>query len=88
IKSLNRFKELCCALDEKHYPDAFHLWTAEVNGLDFFLTADRKFINVMSKTSRSQLKTKPIAPVDFLDYLGIKEKELMPIPDYDFHYLG
>jgi hypothetical protein len=88
IKSLKRFNELCCALDETHYPDAFHLWTAEVNGLDFFLTADRKFINVMSKTSRSHLKTKPIAPVDLLDYLGIKEREPMPIADYDFHYLG
>jgi hypothetical protein len=88
IKSLNRFKELCCALDETHYPDAFHLWTAEVNGLDFFLTADRKFINVMNKTSRAQLKTKPITPVGFLDYLGIKDREPMPIQDYDFHYLG
>jgi hypothetical protein len=88
IKSLNRFKELCSALDETHYPDAFHLWTAEVNGLDFFLTADRKFINVMNKTSRAQLKTKPIAPVDFLDYLVIKDREPMPVQDYDFHYLG
>lgn len=88
LMSLNRFKELCFALDETHYPDAFHLWTAEVNGLDFFLTADRKFINVMNKTSRAQLKTKPIAPVDFLDYLGIKDREPMPVQDYDFHYLG
>jgi predicted nucleic acid-binding protein len=88
LKSLNRFKELCSAIDEKHYADAFHLWTAEVNGLDFFLTADRKFINVMSKTSCSQLKTKPVAPAELLDYLGIKEREPMPIADYDFHYLG
>lgn len=88
LVSLSRFKDLCSALDETHYPDAFHLWTAEVNGLDFFLTADRKFINVMNTTSRTQLKAKPIAPADLLDYLGIKEREPMPIPDYDFHSLG
>jgi hypothetical protein len=88
LKSLNRFSKLCSSLDETHYPDAFHLWTAEVNGLDFFLTADRKFINVMNKTSRAHLKTKPIAPVDFLDHLGIKDREPMPVQDYDFHYLG
>lgn len=88
IISLNRFKDLCYALDETHYPDAFHLWTAEVNGLDFFLMADRRFINAMTYTSRAQMKTKPIAPVGLLDYLGIKEREPMPVPDCDFHYLG
>jgi hypothetical protein len=88
IMLLNRFKDLCRALDETHYPDAFHLWTADVNGLDFFLTADRKFINVINQTSRSPLKAKPIAPADLLDYLGIKEREPMPIADCDFHYLS
>ena len=88
LKSLNRFKELCSSLDETHYPDALHLWTAEVNGLDFFLTSDRKFINVMTQTSLAQLKTKPICPVDLLDFMGIKEREPMPINDYDFQYLA
>jgi hypothetical protein len=85
IKSLNRFNELCSGLSEKHYPDAFHLWTAEVNSLDYFLRSDHKFINVMTKTGRAQLNTKPIAPVDLLNFLGITEREPMPVSDYDFH---
>lgn len=88
LKFVARFREICSPLDETHYPDAFHLWTAEVNGLDFFLTADRKFINVMTNTSNIQLKTKPIAPADFLDFLGIEEREPMPVPDVDFHPLS
>jgi len=69
VRNLERFRELCATLDESQYPDALHLWTAEVNELDYFLTADRAFINVMTKTARVQLKTKPIAPRELLDEL-------------------
>ena len=71
LRNLERFRTLCAALAESQYPDAFHLWTAEVNGLDYFLTADRSFINVMTKTARVQLTTRPVAPRDLLDDLGI-----------------
>lgn len=37
-----------------HYPDALHLWTAEENGLDVFLTHDRRFKNVIE--SKRNLK--------------------------------
>jgi len=49
------------------------------NELDYFLTADRAFINVMTKTARVQLKTKPIAPRELLDELEISERERVPI---------
>jgi hypothetical protein len=41
LRNLARFRTLCSTLAESQYPDALHLWTAEVNGLDYFLTADR-----------------------------------------------
>jgi hypothetical protein len=66
FESLDRFREICSGLNEKHYPDAFHLWTAEVNDLNYFLTADKKFIKAMTETSRIALTTRPIAPSDFL----------------------
>jgi len=53
LRNVKRFRALCAALDKSQFPDAFHLWTAEVNGLDYFLTADRAFINVMTKTASS-----------------------------------
>jgi hypothetical protein len=66
LETLDRFKELCANLNKKHYFDAFHLWTAEVNNLAFFLTADKTFINAMTNTSRVTLPTRPIFPSDFL----------------------
>jgi hypothetical protein len=67
LESLDRFKHICRNLSEKHYPDAFHLWTAEANNLHFFLTADKKFIRAITKTSRVNLTTKPISPSEFLE---------------------
>ena len=52
IKNLQRYRELCNGISESQYIDAFHLWSAEVNGIDFFLTTDKKFVNVMKKTKR------------------------------------
>ncbi|MBA5248664.1 MAG: hypothetical protein FE834_03895 [Gammaproteobacteria bacterium] len=75
LKNVRRFRELCKGLVENHYPDAFHLWSAEVNGVNFFLTIDRKFINVMTKTKKIDLPCKPISPEDLLDELDISELE-------------
>ncbi len=69
FESLNRFREICKDIAPTHYPDAFHLWTAEVNGLDYFLTADKKFINAVTKGSRIALVTRPICPADFVEEL-------------------
>jgi hypothetical protein len=73
FKSLDRFRDICSGLNEKHYPDAFHLWTAEVNDLDYFLTADKKFIKAITETSRIALITRPIAPSDFLQIVWKSE---------------
>jgi predicted nucleic acid-binding protein len=66
VESLSRFREICKHVAENQLPDAFHLWTAEVNGFDYFITADRKFINVLTKSSRIALPTRPICPTDFV----------------------
>jgi hypothetical protein len=88
LKRLDRFKQLCSALPENHYPDALHLWTAEVNGLDYFLTADKTFINVMTKTSRVPLPTRPISPSDLLTELGVTQLDPLPILDDELHPLA
>jgi hypothetical protein len=69
LESLNRLRTLCKNLAEEHFPDAFHLWTAEVNELDYFLTADKRFINALTKTSRVALVARPISPSDFVEEL-------------------
>lgn len=87
LRSVDRFRQICSALSENHYPDALHLWTAEVNGLDYFLTADRAFTNAMTKTSRILLTTRPMSPVDLLTELGVTEMDPMPIADDNIHPL-
>jgi hypothetical protein len=67
LESLDRFRQICSGLSEQHYPDAFHLWTAEVNKLAFFLTTDQKFIRAITETSRITFTTRPIPPSEFLE---------------------
>lgn len=73
IKNLERFRNLCKAPSKKQYPDVFHLWTAETNGADYFLTIDNKFINMMTKTSKVKLTCIPISPSDLLNELGVTD---------------
>jgi len=88
LKKLNRFKNICNGLSRKQLPDALHLWTAETNGLNYFLTNDTKFIKVMTKTKRIDLPTPPITPSKLLNILGINKLDPMPIEDYNFHNLS
>jgi hypothetical protein len=81
--SIESFKEIFSNLPETHYPDAFHLWTAEINGLDYFLSADKKFASVMTITKETRLNTKVIAPRDLVESLGITKLDPLPIADWD-----
>lgn len=78
LSNLERFRQLCTAVGDEHYRDAFHLWTAETNNLDYFLTMDRRFINVLTQTAQIPLTTIPISPNNLVKKLGITE--LIPIP--------
>jgi len=79
LKSLDRFKELCRPLAEKHLRDAFHLWTGEVNGLSYFLTLDRKFVRAAAQNKEDALPCQPIAPSDLLDTLGVRQRDPLPL---------
>jgi hypothetical protein len=85
---LKGFKEICRDLSEKHYPDAFHLWTADMNELDYFLSADKKFVSVMTLTKGTQLISRPIAPRDLLECFGITELDPLPIADWEVRPLA
>lgn len=75
LRQVVRFRELCKGLAKKQYPDAFHLWTAEVNGMEYFLTSDKKFIRVMTETKNISLPCRPISPNELLDILQVKDLE-------------
>lgn len=49
LRHVSTFRNICRNIDRAHYPDALHLWTAEENGIDVFLSVDKKFRNVMER---------------------------------------
>lgn len=75
LQRVQRFRDLCVGLSENQYPDAFHLWSAEVNGMDLFLTTDRKFVGAVTKTKKLSLPCMPLPPSQLLEQLGISERE-------------
>lgn len=80
LRNLRRFKEICEDLhSDGQLRDAFHLWTAEVHGLDYFLTADGRFIRVMTDTKRIELPTRPICPVQLLEVLDLPRLDPLPL---------
>lgn len=87
LRNLDRFREICKGLPDKQLPDALHLWTAETNNLDYFLTRDKKFINAMTETKKITLPTHPITLENLFKELNVTELDPLPIADYSFYHL-
>lgn len=85
LRSIARYRELCSFLPEKHFPDAFHLWTAELNRIGVFLTCDQKFINALKMSSGLVLKSDPVRPTVFLKQIGIADLDPLPVQDLEWH---
>lgn len=85
IRNVQRFRDLCHGLAEKQYPDVLHLWSAEVNGSDLFLTIDGKFIRAMTKSKSINLPCKPVSPSELLDMLQIKERDPFEFQEGQFY---
>ena len=88
LKRLGEFKTLCDAVGPKRWCDAFHLWTALCNGLDYFLTTDEKFLRVLRNTCTNvDLLLPAVCPSELVDALHlppvplpIQEGEVIPFP--------
>ena len=65
LKRSHVFRAICRGIDRTHYPDALHLWTAEENRVDVFLTHDKKFRNVIAR-QKIDLICKVLFPSEFL----------------------
>lgn len=78
LMQIDRFKLFLRKLNEVHFPDAFHLWTAEMNGINYFLTMDKKFINVVKNNPIEYFKCVPVSPKMLLEHIGVDELDPMP----------
>ncbi|MCG9722906.1 hypothetical protein [Shewanella sp. Isolate7] len=86
LKNISRYQEMCRMLQkDEQYIDAFHLWTGEVNNIDYFLTVDKKFINAIK---RSNSKCKPVLPSQLLDLIGVTKIEPFKFKENFFYGIG
>jgi hypothetical protein len=92
LKNLDWFKFLCQRSGStENFPDIFHLWTAERNKFDVFLTLEKKLPNLLfsiknENRQRVQIKTKVLRPLDLLHQLGIKNPDPVPMEKDRFYY--
>jgi hypothetical protein len=61
--------DICSGIEETHFPDALHLWTAEENGLDVFLTHDKRFKNVIERKRNLKFHCRVMLPTQLVDEL-------------------
>lgn len=86
LKNIERFREICHGLSEKHFDDAFHLWTGETNNLSHFLTTNRNFVQALKQNKSLVPTCKPVSPSELLIEFGIQPTEPLPF-GYDKQYL-
>lgn len=94
LRNLKYFQMLCTVgQSREHYPDMFHLWTAQRNCIDVFLTLERKLPEMANRAERSmkigpQFSTKVLRPIAFLRLLGITRPDPVPLePDRFYPFI-
>ncbi len=92
LRNIHWFQHLCEQLPgPEDYPDALHLWTAERNSLDAFLTLDAKLQRKVAsirgcKKCPIKMKTQLMRPLELLEKLGIQELDPVPIEAGRFYH--
>ncbi|HEX4583164.1 MAG TPA: hypothetical protein VH139_13980 [Acidobacteriaceae bacterium] len=82
---LTCFRKLCVVGNSaKNYPDMFHVWTAQRNSMDVFLTLDDTLCNIarqfaITKEWRDGYPTKILRPSELLHLMGIEHPDPVPI---------
>lgn len=84
-QNVSIFQEMCDnkVLGRKRARDIYHLWSAECNNLDYFLTTDAKLINSYNTAVRHKkinLNSNLINLKDFIKEINISRKNIV-IPE-------
>jgi hypothetical protein len=79
LRAVPRLRTLCWKSPPKHLKDIYHIWTAEINEIDYFLTTDCSIIRYFLQTSRAELRTKLVGPSELVRELGVEALDPMPI---------
>lgn len=93
LRNLSSFKQLCrLSGSAENYPDMFHLWTAQRNKMEAFLTLDSKLANIANQIGRTKgvtidYPTKVLRPSELLSLLGVEKLDPIPLPHGQFYTL-
>jgi hypothetical protein len=85
LRSIVWFQFLCQRSGSReNYPDIFHWWTAERNGLDALLTLDYRLVNLARSVKKEcrkpiQINSDVFLPLDLLNKLEIREVDPVPM---------
>ncbi len=71
--------------NSEHLLDVFQLWTAEVNGIPYFVTCDKTFIRFMTDTMKNPFASKPILPSKLCSEQSVAFNALGPTHENDFY---
>jgi hypothetical protein len=93
LKNIRWFQFLCeRSGSPKNYPDVFHLWAAERNGLNIFLTLDNRLLELVSRVKGEKRKTintttQVLRPMELLNILGIHHTDAGSLEEGRFYHL-
>lgn len=78
---IKRYRDLAKGLGDLQLIDAFHVWTAELAGLPYFLTIDRRFASAITRRKSLTIRCRPITPEELLEELGVRKLDPLPYGD-------
>lgn len=85
LQNLPWFRTMCqVAQSPENYPDMLHVWAAQRNRMDVFLTLEKRLPNIAASfpakvSCGATSPTQVLQPVEFLRRLGISEIDPVPI---------
>lgn len=91
LRNIEWFSLMCKAGNSpENYPDMFHLWTAQRNRMDIFLTLEKRLPSI-SANFRSKngcaptVRTEVLRPLELLRFMGISTPDTVPLEPDKFY---
>lgn len=87
LRNLDLFRGICGTIEQKHYPDAYHLWTAEVNGFEYYVMDEKKFRQEFEQKGKAKLSCRIVCPQELLEAIGVDSLDPIPLEHGRFYGL-
>jgi hypothetical protein len=91
LRNLRCFQRLCeVSRSPENFPDMFHVWTAQRNRMDVFLTLESTLPQIFNHIEDARIveiehQTKVLRPLEFLRLMGVTQPDPVPIQPGQFY---